>query len=231
MDAAGVVIVVIVVGVVLAGGAWFFLMLFPPRRLAQTSMPTSRPSSAPASGRLSPSGLARELMREYGDEVPAEVLVERARAAGLSASAVDSAIDSIVEARRVKRSHVSATSMRIVDLRGLESVRMRVKGSAHYVETTRRRSFLDTEYLLVREPGNKFDTNAIAVHGRGGRKIGHVSATRAAIMAPILDQIGADGYSVAGTAGSATSIVAWVDLPKADALRAFAKGMLATDGQ
>ena len=47
---------------------------------------------------------------------------------------------------------------------------------------------ISTDYTitLVREPHNKYDANAIAVHLDGG-KVGHIPAPQAKILAPMLD--------------------------------------------
>lgn len=167
--------------------------------------------------------LAEQLIGEYGEDVPVRVLVDRSDERGLPASDVDRAVDQIIRDRRVVRSFVETGGMRIVDLRGLDCVRMKVKGTGYYVEHASRRAVGDTVYVLVREPANEHDANAIAVVGREGRKVGHVSASRAGIMAPLLDRIGADGYRVGGANGTETSTMLWVDIPKADALRAFVR--------
>lgn len=45
--------------------------------------------------------------------------------------------------------------------------------------------------LLVREPGNKHDANAIRVHARG-MHIGYVRGSQAEALAPLIDRAGAD---------------------------------------
>src|SRR5690606_17088754 len=72
----------------------------------------------------------------------------------------------------------------VIDLRELESTRMRVKGTAYYIPDSQRRYAGSRVYHLVREPHNPHDDMAIAVIADDGRKVGHVSANRAALMAP-----------------------------------------------
>jgi hypothetical protein len=108
-----------------------------------------------------------------------------------------------------------------VDLRHLEAVRTRVKGTAALIPDSERERVGGTVYVLRREPSNPHDSNAIVVLS-DGRKVGYVSAARAAMMAPLLDRIG-DDVLVAGMGAMTNSIRLWVDLPKADALRAFVK--------
>ncbi|QBR75336.1 hypothetical protein E3O41_02375 [Microbacterium sediminis] len=103
---------------------------------------------------------------------------------------------------------------------------MRVKGTAAYVPDRQRRQVGGSAYTLVREPNNAHDPNAVAVLGREGRKVGYVSAARAAILAPLLDQLGADGYRVAGADATEYSVKLWVDIPKVDAMRTFVKSMI-----
>lgn len=42
--------------------------------------------------------------------------------------------------------------------------------------------------LLVREPNNKYDRNAVAVHGVDGLKLGHVPKVDAPAIAKVLDR-------------------------------------------
>ncbi|WP_345434856.1 HIRAN domain-containing protein [Microbacterium gilvum] len=115
--------------------------------------------------------------------------------------------------------------MRTADLRGIESVRLRVKGTGYWVDVDQRHRVGGTDYLLVREPSNPHDRNAVAVHDADGRKVGYVSAARAAILAPVLDTIDAEAFVVSGAGPSEDSVRLWVDLPKADALRRYARGL------
>jgi hypothetical protein len=120
---------------------------------------------------------------------------------------------------------VSPTTLAIsepTDLRSLDSTRMRIKGIGNYVGWNERRAVGGTEYVLVREPDNSHDSCAVLVLSNG-RKIGYVSAARAKILAPLLDSLGSAGYVVGGTGPSDESVQLWVDIPKADVLRAFVK--------
>ncbi|MET4003926.1 hypothetical protein ABIB48_002664 [Arthrobacter sp. UYCu511] len=109
----------------------------------------------------------------------------------------------------------------ILDLRSVQFKRTRIVGSAYWVTERERSRYGGTEYLLVREPTNKWDQYAVAVYGRG-RKVGHLSEAKAAAFAPILDALGYDGYTVGGASVSVNSIRLWVDLPSIPALRKFA---------
>lgn len=108
------------------------------------------------------------------------------------------------------------------DLRSLDSTRMRIKGIGNYVGWNERRAVGGTEYVLVREPDNSHDPCAVLVLSNG-RKVGYVSAARAKILAPLFDTIASAGYVVGGTGPSDESVQLWVDIPKADVLRAFVK--------
>ena len=110
-----------------------------------------------------------------------------------------------------------------VDLRHLESTRIRVKGTMALIPDSERETLGGRVYVLRREPKNKHDPNAIAVLSEG-RKVGYVSASRAAMMAPLLDRIGSD-VLVNGMGAMTNSIRLWVDLPKAAALRGFVKAL------
>lgn len=167
--------------------------------------------------------IATELLDEFGEDVPVDVLLERADGAGLQAQAIDDAMDAILRDRAVTKVFVNTSSLQVVDLRGLETVRQKIKGTGYYVTYEERRGVGDVTYLLIREPDNVHDANAISVIGHGGRKVGHVSASRAGIMAPLLDRVGANAYRVTGANGTETSSMLWVDLPTAAALRTFVR--------
>jgi hypothetical protein len=107
----------------------------------------------------------------------------------------------------------------LADLRTVESSRFRIVGTAAYLTDDERAVFGGTEYVLVHETDNEHDANAVAVYGRG-RKVGYLSAAKAAGIAPQLDRLGAGGYTVGGAGTSEASIRLWVDIPKAAALRA-----------
>lgn len=70
-------------------------------------------------------------------------------------------------------------------------------------------------YVLVRESHNPHDKNAIAVYGHG-RKVGYVSQGKAASLAPLLDELGSQGFSVSGTAHDLR-----MNLPRIPILREF----------
>jgi hypothetical protein len=122
----------------------------------------------------------------------------------------------------VTKQTINVDSLRVLDLSELESTRARIVGSMNYVSDAERAQFGGLEYLLVREPHNEHDGDAVAVYG-SGRKVGRISAAKAASFAPILDSLGYDAYRVSGTSTIENSIRLWVDLPKLPALREFAK--------
>lgn len=125
-------------------------------------------------------------------------------------------------AEPVRKRTVNPDSLRVVDLRALESVRTRIKGVGYCVEDGDRRKFGGREYLLIPDPGNAFDPKAVAVYGKG-RMVGYLSASRAGMLSPILQQMDADAFKVSGTGTSSNSIMLWVDAPKVEALRKFAR--------
>lgn len=81
------------------------------------------------------------------------------------------------------------------DLRDLPASEFGIQGYSFYVEAKSEQ--INDVYRLVREPANKHDSNAIAVFN-GPRKIGFVSATKAASYAPLLDSISADTFLIGG---------------------------------
>lgn len=125
--------------------------------------------------------------------------------------------------KQVPTKHADPDVGTVLDLRALESTRMRVKGTSYYVPDSQRHRAGSRTYRLVREPENPHDDMAIAVIAENGRKVGHVAASRAALMAPLLDELDADAYLVSGTAASAQSTALRVDLPRIPELRAYVK--------
>jgi len=122
----------------------------------------------------------------------------------------------------VQRVVVDEATLSIVNLRGLAAIRARIVGSANWIEDADRSVFGGVDYLLIREPSNTHDHNAIAVYGRG-RKIGYVSAAKAAALSPILDRLRFDAFRISGASVTENSSRLWADLPSVPALRAFAE--------
>ena len=168
-----------------------------------------------------PESVARDLFREFPDGIDVDTLWDRCEAAGVEMSRVDRALDELRYAAEVKVETVKADALRVLDLTALPFVRTRIKGSAYWVTDAQRRRFGGPEYLLMREPQNRADPNAVAVYGHG-RKVGYVSTAKAAGLAPLLDRLAADAYRVGG-AGAEQGMRLWVDLPTLDGLRRFVK--------
>ena len=153
-----------------------------------------------------------------------EAMVDAEANTGVPISDIDRAYDQLkwVRENPIKVATVDPSSLRVLDLREVPSTRMRIKGSANWVTAEERSAFGGTGYLLVREPNNEHDSCAVAVYGKG-RKVGYVSATKAAALAPILDPLQFDAFSVGGTSVIENSIRLWVDMPKLPDLRQFVK--------
>lgn len=137
----------------------------------------------------------------------------------------------IAEAGVQKRRATSRGSSRIVpaylderlpriDLRELPSSRFRIVGTVYWLRDDERARYGGQEYELVREPENEHDENAVAVYGRG-RKVGHLSAAKAAALASDLDRLGPASFVVSGDTVSEASMKMWVDIPRVPGLRAF----------
>ncbi|TQO20263.1 hypothetical protein FB472_1887 [Rhodoglobus vestalii] len=101
-----------------------------------------------------------------------------------------------------------------VDLSGLDSTRLKARGQGNY--TDKRASFMSGVCRLVREPGNTYDPNAIVTF-IGQQKVGYVSASRAASMAPLMDEIGKPLIIGADLSGSPVILL----LPTLPALRSW----------
>ena len=110
----------------------------------------------------------------------------------------------------------------VLDLTELQAVRARIVGSGFWVTTRERAVYGGMEYLLVREPKNRHDENAVAIYGKG-RKVGYVTTSKAAAMSALLDTMGYDRYLIGGAGVDPNSSRLWADLPSIPALRQFAK--------
>lgn len=189
------------------------------RAVNSTVDPATADTPPPA---LTVDELAFQLLAEYPGGIDSETLWRRCSAAGLPMIDVDRTLDHLREVlRQEARAEVKiidTESLRVLDLTEIESVRMRVKGVAYYVTDAERKTFGALEYLLVREPENEHDANAIAVYGHA-RKVGHVAASRAAMIAPLLDRLTADAFKVTGTPTQPHSSSLWIDVPKVTGLR------------
>lgn len=110
----------------------------------------------------------------------------------------------------------------VLDLTELQTVRARIVGSGFWVTTRERAVYGGMEYLLVREPKNKHDENAVAIYGKG-RKVGYVTTSKAAAISALLDSMGHDRYLIGGAGVDPNSSRLWADLPSIPALRQFAE--------
>lgn len=126
-------------------------------------------------------------------------------------------------APRMRKAVIDEATLSVADLREVDSIRARIKGVGHWITDKERDTFGGTHYLLVREPTNEHDANAIAIYGRG-RKVGYVSSAKASALASILDSLPFDAFRVAGASTIEHSTRLWADIPRIPALRAFAKG-------
>jgi hypothetical protein len=110
----------------------------------------------------------------------------------------------------------------VCDLREVASTRTRIKGVSFYVSDEERSEFGGQAYLLIREPENDDDGNAVAVYGKG-RKLGYISSAKSASFAPLLDTHGADAFLIGGENVTEASNQLWIDLPNVVALRKFTR--------
>ena len=180
--------------------------------------------SAPESStpKLTVTQLAKQIRRDHPNGMDTMEFFDLCEAHGLDPQAVDRKIDQLGADARVKPERVNVDGLNIVDLTGLEPTRLRVRGTANYIRDSQRANLIATQWLLIREPENVHDVNAVAVHALDGRKVGFVSAKRAALMAPLLDQLDGGAHLVGGSGAKPETIALHVDLPRIAELRAFA---------
>lgn len=203
--------------------------------LARKPEPCSECGSVAGRGSRSQAQLVAAVGAEvvaYEDEHPDESFWQFgdaiARAHGLGIFDVTDAVLRIKERRdrprapRASRKVIAVDDMRLLDLRHLDATPLKLRGVSHYVSEAGRSKHGNSELVLKREPSNPHDSFAVAVYG-SGRKLGHVSASRAALLTPLLDQLAFDGYIVAGIVeqvpGRTTQL--HVMLPRVPLLRAY----------
>lgn len=108
----------------------------------------------------------------------------------------------------------------VIDLTALEAVELRVVGTTYLVLHDERAGLAADHYTLVLDPENEHDPNAVAVYSHR-RRVGYLSAAKAASYAPVLRSMEADGFLVGGTQREGKSAFV-ILLPKLPPLRAFA---------
>ncbi|WP_166784722.1 HIRAN domain-containing protein [Cryobacterium sp. TMT2-14] len=118
---------------------------------------------------------------------------------------------------------MDVATLRVLDLRSIPATQYRIVGSAFSVTQAGRYAHGADQYLLIREPRNKHDPNAVAVYGKG-RRVGYVSRTKAAMLAPILDPLPQDAFLVNGT-GMGAEKQMQVGIPAAAGLQKFLKAL------
>ncbi|TFC83304.1 hypothetical protein E3T23_02745 [Cryobacterium cheniae] len=119
----------------------------------------------------------------------------------------------------VKKKTVDVSTLRVLDLRSIPATQYRIVGSAFSVTQAGRYEHGADQYLLIREPRNKHDPNAVAVYGKG-RRVGYATRTKAAMLALILDPLPYDAFLVNGT-GMGAEKQMQVGIPAAAALQKY----------
>ena len=107
-----------------------------------------------------------------------------------------------------------------MDVRHLPTITCRVRGLKYHLEEAPQPEHKSRGYLLVREPENAADKDAIAVYSPHGTRIGFVAASRAASTASLLDQLGAHAFRVDGRPDGYGRVI--VEVPTVPSLRQFA---------
>lgn len=176
-----------------------------------------------------PKKVARTLHGRPDFDNDDEVIAREARVAGVDPDAVRAELERLGEQDARRLLHAEATGAKVerlressldcVDLTALPGIATRIVGQFAWLADDERDEYHAGTYLLVREPGNDYSVNAVAVFGRG-RKVGYVPEGRARALAPLLDSIPGDAFVV--TSGEARGAKHQVVLPRVPDLRAFA---------
>lgn len=99
--------------------------------------------------------------------------------------------------------------------RGLPTRRLRTVGSGHYLTWRERDRLQMVQAILIREPSNPVDPNAVAILRGDGRKVGYLSKARASAYCELIGALGALRVECA-VDGSKL----WLTMPTVPALRA-----------
>jgi hypothetical protein len=141
---------------------------------------------------------------------------------GVSAAEKADTLDEVSAMPKMSKSWTAREFAWSMDLRNLDHTRYRIRGSAYAMTDKQRVYFGGAEYVLVREDDNPHDENAIAIYGKA-LKVGYVSASKAAGLAPLIDTLAAQSFIVSGAGVTSDSIRLWVDVPSVVALRRYVK--------
>jgi hypothetical protein len=128
---------------------------------------------------------------------------------------------------RIRVKKLDEANLKILDVTAIPATLYRIVGQMHSVSDASRKKLGASEYLLVREPRNKVDPNAVAVVSQG-RRIGYISAAKAAAVSPILAELPYDALRVRGAGTTDHSIKMHVGIPSATALKKFVKDLPST---
>lgn len=195
------------------------------RRMREEERRAAVKPAPPRKRKLTVEELAVRLRELFPDGIEPEVLWTYCERAGLPVADVDRRMDELgfqaEQEASMRPNTLDIKSMRRVDLRAVESMRAKVTGIKYAISYGERSKFGSKAYALVPEPENKHDPLAVAVYARGGRRVGYVSAGRAAMLAPLLAEIDGDAFIVGGTGMTESSSSLWVDLPRIPALRKY----------
>ncbi|SDS10959.1 hypothetical protein SAMN04489860_0814 [Paraoerskovia marina] len=121
---------------------------------------------------------------------------------------------------------VAPAERTVLDLSGVDSVRVRIVATDVLLGEEERESVDRTEYLVVREPADVDAVSTLAVFD-GERKIGYLSPAKADLLVPLLDSMPADAFRIAGDPDVAKPEQFWAFIPRVPALRAHAQSLLA----
>jgi hypothetical protein len=128
-----------------------------------------------------------------------------------------------------RRDSTGAGRVTAVDYTGDD--RVAVVGESHYQDALasvagpkqRGGVQLDTQALLIREPDNPHDANAVAVHLNGAGKVGYLSRTEAVRYGPLLSRLAKSGCAAAceavvlgGDASRRTQFCVWLHIAPPD---------------
>jgi len=169
--------------------------------------------------------LARALHVELGGRVDVDEMYSRAESAGVDPQEVDEEFYKLREQAAVKVVRRRFPADKVLDVKAVDAIRQRVRGLSYWVTSDERSKYGADEMFLVPEPGNEFDSQAVAVFSRG-RKIGYLTSARAAMVFPLLVELPGIALRVRGEGRSGSSSALWVYVPETEPLRRHIRAVM-----
>lgn len=194
-----------------------------PAPVAETVAEPTEPEPAPAAAPAEPAeSVAAGESEAEPEPAPA---VEPEPVAAAAAAEPEPAVEAVEESEPAPESAVPEREDDVVDLTGVDAVRVRVIGIDDLPGADELKEIPSDVYELQVEQEAGDAAAAVAVFA-GERKVGYLSAAKASTLVPLLETLPGNRYLVAGETDVVKPGQLGVLIPRVPALRAFTKSLL-----